>query len=246
MRIATWNMESQRRLTPQREAAFQKSMAEVNADVWVLTETWRTFSPGAGYQLLSQSQQAADLNRRSDRCWVSLWGKLSLLGVSQETQNQPDRLAGCRIVMSNQQNLVVVGTVLPWNSDRLWPGERGFFASLGFQTEEWETQRKGWSRSTLVVAGDFNQSIPHERWYGSRKRAEALNNAFQKLDVQCLTQGKCELTGHPRIDHICISRSSLDLHHLPPIGDWIIPSINDEPVTDHSGVYVDWETRSSP
>ena len=246
MRIATWNVESLRRLTPEREAAFHKTMAEVNADVWVLTETWTTFSPGAGYKLLSQSKKAADLNRWPDRCWVSIWVKSPLLGASQETRNQPDRLACCRIEMPSQQNLVVVGTVLPWSSDELWPGDSGFCASLALQTGEWETLRCGLNSSTLVVTGDFNQSIPYERWYGFKKGEEALDGAFQKLDLMCLTQGKCPLTSKPRIDHICISRSSLDLHRLPKIGDWVIPSVNDKPATDHSGVYVDLETRSLP
>src|SRR5579871_312771 len=237
MRIATWNVESLRRLTPEREAAFHKAMAEVNADVWVLTETWTTFSPGTGYKLLSQSTKAADLNRWPDRCWVSIWAKSPLLGTSQETRKQPDRLACCRIQMSSQQNIVVVGTVLPWSSDELWPGVNGFCASLALQTVEWRTLRGRLNSSTLVVAGDFNQSIPHERWYGFKKGAEALKGAFQELDLMCLTQGKCPLTSGPRIDHICISRSSLDLRRLPQVGVWAIPCINDKPATDHSGVY---------
>ena len=246
MRIATWNVESLRKLTPEREAAFQKAMAGVNADVWVLTETWTTFSPGTGYQLLTQSQKAADRNRWSDRCWVSIWAKSTLLGTWQENRLQPDRMACCRIEMPSQQNIVVVGTVLPWGSDELWPGANGFCASLASRAVEWGTMRGGLNRCTLVVAGDFNQSIPHERWYGFKKGEEALNDALRELDLLCLTQGKCPLTSRPRIDHICISRSSLDLHHLPQVGDWAIPPVNHKLATDHSGVYVDLETQRLP
>lgn len=246
MRIATWNVESVRKLTAEREAAFHETMAEVNADVWVLTETWTTFSPGTGYKLLARSKKAADLDRWTDRCWVSIWAKSPLLGTAQEARKQPDRLACCRIEMPGRPTIVVIGTVLPCRSDKLWPGAKGFCESLASQSAEWRTLRGGLNSCMLVVAGDFNQSIPHERWYGFKKCAETLNGAFQELDLMCLTQGKCTLTSGPRIDHICISRSSLDPHRLPEAGDWAIPCVNDVPTTDHSGVYVDLETQRSP
>src|SRR5687767_2854937 len=93
MRIATWNVESANRLTKIREATFHQAMSEVNADVWVLTETWRSFSPGAGYHLIARSHEAADLEGRPDRCWVSIWAKLSLVAKPMLVHSQPDRMA---------------------------------------------------------------------------------------------------------------------------------------------------------
>ena len=246
MRVATWNVESLRRLTPEREAAFHNAMAGVDADVWVLTETWTSFSPGTGYKQLAQSQKAADLNRLPERCWVSIWAKSSLVGTPQAIRCQPDRMACCRIELPGQKDIVVVGTVLPWSSDELWPGADGFCASLAGQAEEWGSLRGDPSVCTLVVAGDFNQAVPLERWYGHKKGEEPLNNALQELELLCVTQGKCPLTGKPRIDHICISRSSLDLKRLPQVGGWAIPSVNGKPVTDHSGVYFDFDTKHLP
>jgi hypothetical protein len=245
MRIATWNLQSDKPLTQEREALFRQAMNTVDADVWVLTETWVNFAPGEGYRLAAESSLGDDLKTWPDRRWVAIWVKSPHVGI-QQVSGQPDRMACCRIEMSNQQNIVVAGTVLPWSSDELWPGDNGFCASLALQTVDWGTLRGGLNSCTLVVAGDFNQSIPHERWYGFKKGEEALIGAFQELDLMCLTQGKCPLTSKPRIDHICISRSSLDLHSLPKVGDWAIPSVNDKPATDHSGVYVDLETKSLP
>ena len=57
MKIATWNLESVRPLTPPRRAAFLDAMRKVDADVWVMTETWADFSPPPDYQLVAQSGQ---------------------------------------------------------------------------------------------------------------------------------------------------------------------------------------------
>lgn len=42
MRIATWNLQSDKKLTDEREALFRQAMTAVNADVWVITESWTT------------------------------------------------------------------------------------------------------------------------------------------------------------------------------------------------------------
>jgi exonuclease III len=239
MRIATWNVESLRKLTPEREAAFHEAMAEVDADVWVLTETWKTFSPGIGYQLAAESSLADDLKTWPDRTWVTVWVKASLAAKSQEVQNQSDRMACCRIVNPGQRDIVVVGTVLPWSSDELWLGDDGFCASLASQSAEWGAMRCDPDRCTLVVAGDFNQAIPYEQSYGTKKCVAALNGAFQSLDLLCLSEGADSPTSKPRIDHICVSRNGFDPNHLPQIGGWAALTVNGKPVTDHSGVYVD-------
>ena len=92
---------------------------------------------------------------------------------------------------------------------------------------------------TLVVAGDFNQSVPYEQWYGSRKGEVAMDSALRELDLLCLTDGNCPLAGRPRIDHICVGRNGFAPGCLPRIGGWAIPTVNGRPVTDHSGVFVD-------
>ena len=95
MRVATWNLQSDRALTPRREAAFRRAMDEVDADVWVLTETWGGFAPGPAYQWVAQSAAAADLPEGSDRRYVAIWSRVEawLLQVYSE----PDRVACIRI-----------------------------------------------------------------------------------------------------------------------------------------------------
>ena len=83
MRIATWNLESYKNITPERAELFRIEMKKVDADVWVLTETWRGFSPGDDYSLLAESNKAKDLEKWPKRCWVSIWVKSQVGKMSQ-------------------------------------------------------------------------------------------------------------------------------------------------------------------
>ena len=239
MRIATWNLESLRRLTPERDAAFRQAMANVDADVWVLTETWNDFPPLLGYQLVAQSSEATDLKRWPNRCWVSIWARVSLAAYALQVHSQPDRLACGRFEMPGRRDIVVIGTVLPWGNDTLWSGAAGFCAALAAQATEWERLRGGPDSCTFLVAGDFNLAIPYQRYYGSRRGAEALAETMQRHNLVCLTPGNEPMKEEPRIDHICMERNGLKSSVVPQAGAWTIPMIDEKPVTDHVGVFVD-------
>lgn len=239
MRIATWNLESLKTLTPERDAAFRLAMAKIDADVWVLTETWIDLPPLLNYRLVAQSRDADDLMRWPNRCWVSIWAKSSLAARTQVVHSQADRMACGWIKVPGHRDIMVVGTVLPWRSDTLWPGDVGFGAALARQAEEWGAIRGRSDMCDFVLAGDFNQSLPHRPYYGSKKGEDALDDALQRHDLVCLTTGNDPLTDEPRIDHICVGRSSLKCPRSAYVGAWAIPSINDKPIADHAGVYAE-------
>jgi hypothetical protein len=244
MKIATWNLESINRLTPDRGNAILGAMQEVNADVWVLTETWVGLDPLPGYELASQSCKANDLT--PERCWVSIWVRSSLTSSALDinSRRQRERMAGVQIMNPHGDDFVVVGTVLPWPSDKLWPGAEGFCKALADQATEWKRLHTQPDVGTFLVAGDFNQSIPGQSRYGSKQGAKALSDALRDQDLFCLTPGNDPLTARPRIDHICISRRGLQPPLLPQLGSWEVPSHNGKPVTDHSGAVADFDPLS--
>lgn len=221
-------------------------MAKVAADVWVLTETWNNLPPLFGYRLAAHSSEAADLKQSPNRCWVSIWAKASLAAKSLQVHGQPDRMACSRLEMPGQRDLVVVGTVLPWGSDVLWPGAAGFCAALAGQAAEWGPLHGGSDACAFLVAGDFNQAIPFRGNYGSRQGAEALDETLQRHDLVCLTPGNEPIEDTPRIDHICLERSGLKSSLMPQAGAWTVPLINEKPITDHVGVFVDIDLNCSP
>jgi len=242
MRIATWNVESLRSLTPARETAFHQAMATVDADVWVLTETWTNFSPGAGYALAAESETATDLIRQPTRRWVSIWRKSSLAATRLSLRAQADRQACCRIQFADGNPVTVVGTVLPWNGDKRWPTANDFRDAVSEQAESWVELQRGSPDCSLVIAGDLNQSLPYAMYFGSRVGETALSSALNRLNLTCLTQGDCSHLVRPRIDHICIERSGFESQS--PVGGWDIPTVNGKGVTDHEGVFADLAPRS--
>lgn len=238
MKIATWNLESLNKLRPSREAAFREAMAAIDADVWILTETWVGFSPGEGYRLVAESYAAKDLETQPDRCWAAIWSRWD--AEIQTVKGQSDRMACGRFKNSGHQDVVVVGTVLPWRSDQLWPGVDGFCAALTIQAEEWSRLWGACRAAAFVVAGDFNQSLPHQNHYGSKQGAIKLEQALEDHGLMCVTTGNDPLSGNPRIDHICINRSGRNPEGIP-VGTWLIPRLEGKPITDHAGVYADFD-----
>lgn len=242
MKIATWNLESINRLTPDRRDAILGAVKDVDADVWVLTESWVNLEPLPGYRLVSHSCKA-DEDLTPERRWVSIWARSNLTSSALEVKSQQqDRMAAVQIMKPDGDNLVVVGTVLPWPSDKLWPGVEGFCKALAEQAAEWKRLKNLPDTGTFLVAGDFNQAIPYQRWFGSKKGA----NALEDQDWVCLTRGNDPLTAKPRIDHICISRRGLKPPFLPQVGAWEVPLHNGKPVTDHSGAVADLDLLSAP
>jgi hypothetical protein len=237
MKIATWNLESSNRLTPLRKAAFLNAMQKVNADVWVLTETWTDLLPPPAYQLVAQSGPADDLAH--ERCWVAIWAKSSITTSPLDIKSEPDRMAWTRLTQPGQRDKVVVGTVLPWPNDPQWPGAKGFCNALDAQAREWKRLRGKPESCALVVAGDFNQSFPYQRYYGSKDGATVLKDALDDLGLDCLTRGDDPLTHRPRIDHICVSQNSLPSPVVLSVGTWTVPPIERKPITDHAGVFAD-------
>lgn len=238
MKIATWNLESARRLGADRKAAFYDSIKVVNADVWILTETWTktNLEPLSGFLSAAQSSQAEDLASAPERCWVSIWVRHPIAHEGVEIHAQRDRIAGVRIKIPDHPDMVVVGCVLPWISDKLWPGAAGFCRAVAVQAAEWTRIRAQYDDCTFMLAGDFNQSLPGVSRYGSKDGEIALTVALRDQDLFCLTPGNVAPTGKPRIDHICIGRSLLQAPYLPEVSEWVVPVINGKPITDHVGI----------
>jgi hypothetical protein len=228
MKIATWNLESSNPLTPTCRTAFLDAMLSMDADVWVLTETWTDFSLEPDFLRVAQSDPAQDLT--PERRWVDIWVKTPLTGTSATPQAQSDRMACARLTQSGQRDIVIIGTVLPWPNDPRWPGAKGFCNALDAQAREWKRLRGKPDTAALVVAGDFNQSIPYQRYYGSKDGATDLKKLLDGLGLDCVTQGDDPGTHRPRIDHICVSHNS-------PVGTWTVPLVGSKPITDHAGVF---------
>ncbi len=209
-------------------------MSQVDADVWVLTETHAEFSPGPDFCLLAYSADAPDRNSKSGECWVAIWSRLG--GHSVQLTADRERVAAAKI-----NGCVVVGTVLPWLSDgrdSTLTGEALFRSRLSEQAGDW---RRLLAEGALCVVGDFNQDLlTAGHYYGSKGGRVALKEALSSCGLDCLTSSEDDPlvgeSGLATIDHICVHnmvplswpRSSA----WPPVGQL-------KGLTDHYCIYTD-------
>jgi hypothetical protein len=236
MRVATWNLARCRPRATVRGPALRGWMADVNADVWVLTETFRGFAPGPGYELAASSVDAPDRTAGPGERWVAIWSRLPALPVPL-TANL-ERAAAAQV----GDVLTVVGTVLPWHGDRRHPVHRGsaaFCTRLSEQSADWRQLRVG--SGALCVAGDFNQDLlTTGRYYGSAKGRQALLETLASAGLKCLTGGEDDpLAGAGRacIDHICVAGVRAVGRHSV----WPAPGELSRRLTDHYGSWADLE-----
>lgn len=210
MRIATWNLERPSLRSWKRLPRQRVRMAEVAADIWVLTETRASISPGEGYHALHAPPHPARPPDDDER-WVSIWSRWPVRpsGVAADPRG-----AVSAVVETPHGEMVVYGTVLPWANEKGDDGQARMwqihYAQIERQAEDWCTLRELYPDLPLVVAGDFNQDRDGSGWYGTRRGRDLLTRALDDVDLSCATDEDVVATGKLRaahlVDHIAICR----------------------------------------
>jgi len=209
-------------------------MATHNADVWVLTETHESLSPGDNFEHFDSDPRPTDARQIDDKShWVTIWVSKKFEAHPLEVKFDSERTVACEIETSVRK-LTVFGTVLPWYND-----ERSFSGEVNGQC------KKDWTRlleergAPLCVAGDFNVSVSEHHYYGSRVSRGALQKCLEDSNLTLLTDfeaTKGSFPEHGLIDHIAISKE-----FATPIGAIEViqrRNSNDHPLSDHCGVVV--------
>src|SRR4051812_29725724 len=106
MRIANWNVNHARESW--RRSALQDSMHAINADVWILTETHASLTPGSDYQCIARCAPSVELNK--DEFWVAIWSRAPLLEALPTADEAFTAAATVRL--GDGSPLTVFGTVL--------------------------------------------------------------------------------------------------------------------------------------
>jgi len=168
LRLATWNLARTNPRSTARIQTLQSHMATINADIWILTETWKQIAPPPEHHLVATSTPAPDRESAAGERWTTIWSRHPAQALTLAAE--PDRTAAALITPPNSRPIIVYGTVLPWLSDqRRAPvtGGDAFIASLAAQSEEWRDLRTKHLTTGLIVAGDFNQDLAEKHYYGS-------------------------------------------------------------------------------
>lgn len=244
IRIATWNVERPKADSRTKLPRLAAAMRDIDADVWILTETHANLTPGADYR--SVSSAGSDRKKEVGESWVTIWSRLDVLATPQTVD--PARTACALVRMGGGRTLLVYGTVLPWlgSSWREHPATDGkaFVAALDAQRSDWTKIRLEHPDAELCVAGDLNQDLQTRHYYGSTAGRSALREAVSTSALTCVTAGDRDpvwlMTGEKSaaIDHICLSEK---LHGGAPIavGGWPERETPDRTLSDHFGLWAD-------
>jgi hypothetical protein len=194
-----------------RREAIPCTLRDIDADVWVLTETQDSVSPGSAFRCIARSDRSPEHD--CDESWVSIWSRLPLIAV--QVSNDPVFSASATVALPSGMPLTIFGTVLPWRG-RTWRGLQSadaaaFEAALDLQQKDWRKFTSA-TQGALCVAGDFNQDLSETPYYWSRQAYGALNRTLEACDLVATTAGEADpvraLTSQNEacVDHICVSR----------------------------------------
>ena len=241
LRIANWNVM---RAAPNssRFGAVEGYCHAQDADIWFLTETHQELSPHQGYFGIHSG--TPDRLFKPGEKWSSIWSKWPIESFSGFVTDGSRCVAG-RIKHDALGEIILYGTVLPWNSDLRAQESSSYHAyqeALEVQKSDWLRIQRDFPKATLIIAGDFNQGLVDKHFYGSKKKQILLEAAIKECHISPLTAGANDpiaRDSYPRanIDHIFIS-SPLDWT-LGETSRWPDTPIPIKSLSDHFGVAVE-------
>lgn len=222
-------------------------MAEVDADVWVLTETFTDRSPGAGYAGCCSPHHP---ERRPDEAerWTAIWSRWPMAPLDVPLPHRRGTIAAR--VEAPFGPLIVYGTVIAWANEPVFDDGQPakpwevHLAEIERQSREWVTMRDSYPGVPLVVAGDLNQGRSGRKWdYGTAAARRDLTDGLNRAGLRCATEVDLVEDGpldRSHVEHICID------HRLEVVGDvhaWDRVDHDGTRLSDHPTLAVD-VTRS--
>lgn len=251
-KIANWNLERPKSETKKTKLAIARIL-EINADVIVLTETSKSVDLKEFYpfQISTKSYE-----RTPEEQWVTIWSKWE---ISKKIETFDNFRTVSGIIKSPFGDIIIFGTIIPYHQAgvsgirygnlnyKIWEyHEKDLYA----QSENWKKLIKT-EKLPLFVIGDFNQTRFNNQGYGTIKVREVLTNILNEIDLKCVTEIDFSLkylTEDPikkkirnNIDHICVSNNLLKEMKNIEVGAWNNFTENGEFMSDHNGVYIEFE-----
>ena len=218
-------------------------MAEVAADVWVLTETHLHHAPTADHAHSAFSAPHPDRRPDTER-WAALWSRWPITTIDDPPSHRRGTVA-C-IVHRPDAPFLVYGTVIAWANEptfddgrpaRMW---QVHLAEIERQGAEWQRLRELHPDLPVIVAGDFNQDRDGSGWYGTAAGRQALSQALADAGLRCVTDMDAVETGKLAtahlIDHVCLTP---DLPEVIGVSCWEPQAPDGSVLSDHPIVAVD-------
>jgi hypothetical protein len=247
VRIATWNLERPRLGSHRKLPGILARIAEVDADVWVLTETNDVAVDVSATHPYRVSSEPVGAYHAPGERWTTVWSRWE----AERVETGDLTVTACARVATPSGMMLVYGTVLPYHADRGRAGTartwEEFLRVTPLQAEEWRTLRDRFPDDRFCVAGDLNQSLDGRRWtgrlwYGTARTREVLGEGLRGAGLGCVTGHDLVeagwLTSRSSIDHVCLDAASAG--EVVEVGAWEAGAgEGGGRLSDHNGVWVD-------
>lgn len=212
IRLATWNLERCSSRWWKRKPAQDRRIDRVDADIWVLTETFTDRSPSPDFDAVfspPHPERRPDPNER----WTGIWSRWPIRALDAPA---PHRRGTVAAEVDTPLGLIVVyGCVIAWSHEPTFDDgtPAGVWnvhaADIERQASEWRWLREHYPSRPLVVAGDFNQGRSGRRWdYGTHALRQQLSDRLDHVGLRSLTDIDLVEAGplvQSHVQHICVS-----------------------------------------
>ena len=242
VRIGTWNTWW---AAPKgaRGARVRTTVALSGCDILCVTEGSKRLLPAQGHVIDGGTNWDYPV-RSQDRRKVLVWSREPWTEVDCVGS---EALPGGRFVKGLTATpvgpLTVVGVCIPWSCAHVRDGRR--------DRTRWQDHR-AWleafdrlpcrdAKERTVILGDFNQRVPRTGKSVPRDVYELLQSTFSGFEIA--TAGELLGAGGPAIDHIA---HTSDLTRSSDIEIWRKRNDEGESMSDHFGVWADFELRDPP
>ncbi|MBK6357132.1 MAG: endonuclease/exonuclease/phosphatase family protein [Betaproteobacteria bacterium] len=235
IRVATWNLKRPKRNGWQRNANIQAKLREINADIWVLTETNAVIIPTSNQYPEAGYVSVASLPSKDHQLGESFSTIWSRWGITRTIPTFDSEMAVCAETITPLGPMIVYGTIITYANDK---GPRGTSTrwkehqkAIKAQGTDWLELRTQFPDHLLCVAGDFNQNLDGTDWYSEAESDQLLARALEAASLRCVTSQDMRKDfnlSRANIDHICISGAA----------ETIVAPWEGESMSDHNGVAV--------
>ncbi len=237
MRIGTWNVEY---AYPKRLEALRTVLSANPADIWILTETHDELRPeGCSLAAHSSPRPKNWSGVREGSRWVTVWSRYPVVEQIILPGADVERTVTALLQVSEREQLVVYGTVIPWKGDRGKFDWSEHYRIIPQQCAEWSELRVRYPDAALCVAGDYNTDMSTGRYYGTKQGIAAIDAGLTSCGLYCATAPSFVPEGalpYPPIDHIAVPAAWRARTRVAAA--W---PANRAELSDHSGLVIEIE-----
>ena len=222
-----------------KNAARLEKIREIDADVWILTETHEVIDLSASHH--GASTDPSPRKPRPGEACAAIWSRWPIL---RRIETADPTEAVCVEVAHPDGPFLVYGSIIPWDGckgpDGGSPRWEEHYRAIEWHARDWLRLRREFPDHSLITGGDYNQNRDGVRWYGTPRGREMLSAALSNAGLKCVTEEDFVKAGKLKhrhtVDHLCMDEALAA--RVVGVDAWERTSVDGLSMSDHSGILV--------